>query len=79
MKSSPRCNHPPRLWVNASTATIYRHALDRAMDEADGELGGNEPGAPDTWNFSIDVAKGWEQAFFAAPRRVPARSRYAAR
>ncbi len=27
--------HPPRLWVNASTATIYRHSLDRAMDEAD--------------------------------------------
>jgi uncharacterized protein (TIGR01777 family) len=55
----------PRLWVNASTATIYRHALDRAMNEAGGELGGDEPGAPDTWNFSIDVAKGWEQAFFS--------------
>src|SRR5262249_10981156 len=27
---------PPRLWINASTATIYRHALDRAMDEATG-------------------------------------------
>src|SRR5204862_3195583 len=58
-------NHAPRLWVNASTATIYRHALDRAMDEIAGELGGNEPGAPGTWNFSIDVAKGWEEAFFA--------------
>ena len=57
-------NHAPRLWINASTATIYRHAVDRAMNEADGELGGNEPGAPDTWNFSINVAKGWEQAFF---------------
>ncbi len=56
---------PPRLWINASTATIYRHALDRAMDEATGELGGNEPGAPDTWNFSISVAKAWEEAFFA--------------
>jgi uncharacterized protein (TIGR01777 family) len=63
-------SHPPRLWVNASTATIYRHALDRPMNEADGELGGNEPGAPDTWNFSIDVAKAWEEAFFstATPR-----------
>ena len=48
---------PPRLWINASTATIYRHSLDRAMDEASGELGGHEPGAPDTWNFSIEVAK----------------------
>jgi len=56
---------PPRLWINASTATIYRHSLDRPMDEANGELGGNEPGAPDTWNFSIQVAKSWEQAFFS--------------
>ena len=68
----------PRLWVNASTATIYRHALDRAMNEAEGELGGNEPGAPDTWNFSVDVAKNWEEAFFTAPtphtRKVAIRS-----
>jgi uncharacterized protein len=68
----------PRLWINASTATIYRHALDRAMDETHGELGGNEPGAPDTWNFSIGVAKAWEEAFFATPtpftRKVAIRS-----
>jgi uncharacterized protein (TIGR01777 family) len=56
---------PPGVWLNASTATIYRHALDRAMDEDTGELGGNEPGAPDTWNFSIRVAKSWEETFFA--------------
>ncbi len=64
------CQSPPRLWINTSTATIYRHALDRPMDEATGELGGNEPGAPDTWNFSIRVARAWEEAFFstATPR-----------
>jgi hypothetical protein len=56
--------HPPTLWINASTATIYRHAFDRAMNEHTGELGGNEPGAPSTWNFSIDVARTWERAFF---------------
>lgn len=56
--------HPPRVWLNASTATIYRHALDRPMDEKTGEFGGNEPGAPDTWNFSIQVAKDWETTFF---------------
>jgi uncharacterized protein (TIGR01777 family) len=71
-------NRAPRLWVNAGTATIYRHALDRAMSETDGELGGNEPGAPGAWNFSIDVAKGWEEAFFstATPltRKVAIRS-----
>jgi hypothetical protein len=55
---------PPNVWLNASTATIYRHALDRPMDEATGELGGNEPGAPGKWNFSIRVAKDWEAAFF---------------
>jgi uncharacterized protein len=71
-------SRPPVLWINASTATIYRHALDRAMDDETGELGGNEPGAPDTWNFSIDVAKAWEEAFFstATPhtRKVAIRS-----
>lgn len=57
---------PPALWMNASTATIYRHALDRPMDEATGELGGQETGAPSTWKFSIDVATSWEREFFAA-------------
>jgi uncharacterized protein (TIGR01777 family) len=57
---------PPILWMNASTATIYRHALDRPMDESTGELGGHEAGAPSTWGFSIDVAKSWEREFFAA-------------
>jgi len=52
--------------MNASTATIYRHALDRPMDEATGELGGIEPNAPSTWRFSIDVATSWEREFFAA-------------
>ena len=59
-----QASKPPALWMNASTATIYRHALDRAMDEDTGELGGDEPGAPATWKFSIDVAKSWEEAFF---------------
>ena len=70
--------NPPRVWLNASTATIYRHALDRPMDEANGELGGSEPGAPDTWNFSIHVAKDWETTFFSTEmprtRKVALRS-----
>ncbi|MBS1853355.1 MAG: TIGR01777 family oxidoreductase [Acidobacteria bacterium] len=59
---------PPRLWMNASTATIYRHSFDRAMDEDTGEIGGHEreKDAPSTWRFSIDVATRWEQAFFSA-------------
>ena len=58
--------HPPRLWMNASTATIYRHIFDRAMDEQTGEIGGNEPDVPAKWKFSIDVASNWEEAFFEA-------------
>jgi uncharacterized protein len=58
-------NDPPRVWMNASTATIYRHALDRPMDEITGEIGGRELNAPSTWRFSIDVATQWEQTFFA--------------
>jgi NAD dependent epimerase/dehydratase family enzyme len=61
--------HPPRLWMNASTATIYRHSLDRAMDEQTGEIGGKEANAPAKWRFSIDVATSWESAFF--PLRHP--------
>jgi uncharacterized protein (TIGR01777 family) len=61
-----RAPHPPRLWMNASTATIYRHALDRPMDDIDGEIGGREPGLPSAWRFSYDVAISWENAFFEA-------------
>ena len=68
---------PPPLWLNASTATIYRHALHRPMDEMAGELGGNEPGAPDTWNFSIKIAKDWEAAFFE--REIPGTRKIAIR
>lgn len=71
-------NNPPALWLNASTATIYRHALDRPMDEISGELGGNEPGTPASWRFSINVATAWEREFFAArtphTRKVALRS-----
>jgi uncharacterized protein (TIGR01777 family) len=61
-----RSSTPPKLWMNASTATIYRHAMDRPMDDITGEIGGNEPGIPGTWRFSYDVAISWETAFFEA-------------
>jgi uncharacterized protein len=57
---------PPRLWMNASTATIYRHSLDQAMDEATGQLGGSERDVPSEWRFSTDVATEWEETFFTA-------------
>lgn len=53
---------PPAIWLQASTATIYAHRFDAPNDEATGILGGNEPDAPDTWRFSIEVATAWERA-----------------
>jgi uncharacterized protein (TIGR01777 family) len=65
-----RAANPPRVWLQMSTATIYAHRYDAPNDEATGILGGGEPHAPDTWRFSIDVAKSWERAIdeAAAPR-----------
>jgi uncharacterized protein len=57
---------PPAVWLNASTATIYRHSLDRPMDEESGELGGGEAGADPSWKFSVEVATAWEEALFEA-------------
>lgn len=57
-----RAAHPPRVWLQASTATIYAHRYDAPNDEATGILGGPEEGVPDAWRFSIDVAKSWEEA-----------------
>jgi NAD dependent epimerase/dehydratase family enzyme len=48
-------SRPPSVWLNASTATIYRHAEDRPMTEADGELG---------TGFSVEVARAWERELF---------------
>ena len=53
---------PPRLWLQASTATIYAHRHDAPNDEIGGILGGSEPDAPEEWRFSVDVARAWEQA-----------------
>lgn len=51
-----RAARPPRVWMNASTATIYRHAMDRPNTETTGDLG---------QGFSVDVARNWEREFFA--------------
>ncbi|QIN30491.1 DUF1731 domain-containing protein [Brevibacterium luteolum] len=61
-------DNPPPLWINASTATIYRHADDRPMTESGGEIGEG---------FSVDVARAWERALFAAD--LPATRRVALR
>ncbi len=55
-----RLGDPPRVWLQASTATIYAHRYDAPNDEATGLLGGHEPNLPDTWRFSYDVCRAWE-------------------
>jgi uncharacterized protein (TIGR01777 family) len=57
------CAKPPPVWLNSSTATIYKHSLERAMDEL-GEIGAT-PEAKDV--FSVHVAQEWERVFEAAP------------
>jgi uncharacterized protein (TIGR01777 family) len=73
-----RAPRPPRIWLQASTATIYAHRYDAANDEATGVIGGHEPDVPPTWHFSIDVATAWERSFDEAPtprtRKVTLRS-----
>jgi hypothetical protein len=48
-----QCQKSPPLWINSSSATIYRHAEDRDMDEETGEIG---------HGFSVDVCRRWEEA-----------------
>ncbi len=73
-----RSKNPPRVWLQASTATIYAHRYDAANDEQSGIIGGAEPNAPETWRFSIDVARAWEAALNEAAvpmtRKVALRS-----
>src|SRR2546429_6502174 len=61
-----KCAQPPRVWLNSSTATIYKHSLDRPMDEFTGELGAT-PEAKDA--FSVEVARAWERTLEEAPTR----------
>lgn len=52
-------NHAPKIWLNAASATIYRHAEDRPQDEKTGEYGSG---------FSVEVCKQWEAAFYSFQR-----------
>lgn len=53
-----KCSQPPRVWLNCSSATIYKHKFDTPMDET-GETGAT-PEAKD--EFSIEVIRKWENA-----------------
>lgn len=47
---------PPKIWINASSATTYIHAETQEMDEEAGIIGDD---------FSMNICKSWEAAFFA--------------
>ncbi|MFJ9627063.1 TIGR01777 family oxidoreductase [Streptomyces sp. NPDC101175] len=53
--------HPPRVWLQMSTATIYTHRHDAPNDEATGLIGGAEPGVPGYWSYSVEIARNWER------------------
>ncbi len=48
---------PPKVWINAASATIYRHAENRPQTEAAGEVG---------TGFSVEVCQAWENCFWQA-------------
>lgn len=54
-----QCENSPGIWMNASTATLYRHTYDNRWDE-DGLIGPH-PDAKDA--FSIQLATAWENTF----------------
>ncbi|QMU63682.1 MAG: TIGR01777 family protein [Flavobacteriaceae bacterium] len=49
-----KLKHPPKIFIQSSSATIYRHSEDRLMTEERGEIG---------VDFSMDVCKKWEMIF----------------
>lgn len=54
-----QCKLPPRVWLNASSATLYKHTFDRPNDES-GETGATREAKDE---FSIEVIREWERAF----------------
>jgi uncharacterized protein len=50
-----QCTAPPSLWINASSATIYRHAMDQPQDEYSTEFHDG---------FSVNVCRQWEKSFY---------------
>jgi NAD dependent epimerase/dehydratase family enzyme len=52
-----RSKKPPRVWLQASTATIYAHRYDPPNDEATGIIRAAKPNAPQTSRIRIDGAR----------------------
>ena len=53
---------PPKIWIQAASATIYRHSEDQEMTEKNGEIGEG---------FSVEVCKKWEATFEKEIQQFP--------
>jgi len=54
-----QCAQPPHVWLNSSSATIYRHTLGPAWDESGTDFAPT-PAVQD--EFSLEVIHAWEKA-----------------
>ncbi len=52
-----QCQNPPKIWLNASSATIYVHSETHLNTESNGIIGDD---------FSMNICKSWEKEFFKA-------------
>jgi uncharacterized protein (TIGR01777 family) len=59
-----QCSQPPGVWLNASSATIYRHTFGPAWDESGTDFAPT-PAVKD--QFSLEVIHPWERALREAP------------
>lgn len=50
-----QCENPPKIWLNASSATIYIHSETNLNTEENGIIGDD---------FSMNICKQWEAEFF---------------
>src|SRR5690606_15240667 len=60
-----QAERPPSVWLQMSTATIYADARSRPdhlpHDESTGVVGGEEPDVPLYWEYSVRIARRWEE------------------
>ena len=49
------CKNPPKIWLNASSATIYTYSETHLNTEENGIIGDD---------FSMNICKSWEKEFF---------------
>lgn len=70
-----QCANPPAVWLNASSATIYRHTFGPAWDET----GTDFAATPEVCDeFSLRIIGEWEKVFYAptlpSTRRIALRT-----